>query len=180
MNYEIITDNRTPIERKVTVRVVSDSVEEVWVEELGRSARETEIPGFRKSKAPGKVVEGHVGRDVIWERVRGEVSRQVTNEIIRDEDPSPLAPPDIEFGDSGGENTIKSSQIWKPGDSLEFIITYLLPPPTPEDIEKDLLRGAGAEIPGTSEPGIKPPSNAGTNPPDPRSEIPGSGIDIDS
>jgi len=180
MKFEIIYDDKTPIERRITVRVDSDSVEKVWREEVGKIGREVGVPGFRKGKAPARVVEGHVGRAAIWERVRDEVSRQVTNEIIRDADPAPLAPPTIEYGDSNDENTIESSKIWKPGDVLEVVITYLFPPPTPEDIERNLIKGIGAEIPDPLKPVIEGATPPGTNPPDPRAQIPGSGLDTDN
>ena len=187
MKYEIIEDERNPVERKIMIRVEPDSVQKVWKGEVARLAGETTLPGFRQGKAPHHLVERHVGRDVIWERVRDEAARLALGEILTDAEPAPLAPPKIKFDDkpddepkdeAGNEGSEEKTPAWEPGQPLEFTATYLLPPPTPEEIERDLMRGTGLEKPHADapEPGIEAPKPPSTTPPDPRSEIPGSGF----
>lgn len=45
MHYELITDNKTPFERKLTIKVKSDSIDEVWKEGLSRLSHEVEVKG---------------------------------------------------------------------------------------------------------------------------------------
>jgi len=90
MNYEIFSDERTPGERVIKVRVAGESVGEVWAEEVGRLASDVMITGFRKGKAPPGVVERHVGRESIWRNVREVVASRVSGEIFRDVEPKPL------------------------------------------------------------------------------------------
>ena len=210
-------------------------MEEVWLEEVGRLARDVMIPGFRKGKAPRRVVERHVGRESIWRTVREMVASRASGEILRDAEPKPLAPPTFEFGDEEVEDALRqdsassagsasrreseprreseesrergapleskteqeadlpretpsqqegASQLEsasrekrasrREGEAMEFTMTYPLPPPSPEEIERDLMRRAGAdeiEKPGAGEG----PQSTATAPGDPRSVIPGSG-----
>ena len=110
MRYEIVSDDRTPIERRVRVRVAPESVEEVWLEEVGRLERDVMIPGFRKGKAPRRVVERHVGRESIWRTVREMVASRASGEILRDAEPKPLAPPTFDFGDEEDRSGSESEQ----------------------------------------------------------------------
>jgi len=59
MNYEIISDEKTPIERTIRLKVVPQYIMDFWKKELKRVSGEVQIPGFRKGKAPLKVVENH-------------------------------------------------------------------------------------------------------------------------
>jgi FKBP-type peptidyl-prolyl cis-trans isomerase (trigger factor) len=180
MNFEIVTDERTPIERKLRIRVESETVSDAWKQELKRLAGEVEVPGFRKGKAPSSVVENRVGREAIWKKVRQDVAHGVMRILLRDAKPEPLAPPKYDFTPSKqetgeSEDQIDADDIWEPGQTFKFKATYLLPPPTPEEIEVDLLKGHGIEEPEVSEPGMEVPKPPDVTPPDPRSDIPGSG-----
>ena len=185
MHYTILTDNKTPFERSLTVKVESESIEGIWKEELVRLRGEVEIDGFRLGKAPLRIVESKVGRDAIWERVRELVSHKVVDEIVKGSEKKPLTPPKYDYGDTKPIEGEKDSddgkaeteiETWEPGKTFEFSVTYHLPPPTSEEIERDLMRGAGKEVPMSDVPGIETPQPPTVIPPDPRSEIPGSGI----
>lgn len=177
MNIEIISDERTPIERRLLLRVDSESIEQLWDEELTRASREAKIDGFRQGKAPKHLVERHIGRSGIWDGVREKLIHEVESEIIRSASPGPLAPPKTEIKPKADCDA--DTWIWEPGQSVELTITYLLLPPTPEEIERDLMRGIGSErrAPKESAPPQGPSSE--TLPPDPRAEIPGSGVPVD-
>jgi len=173
MKYEILSDERMPGERVIKVRVAAESVEGVWAEEVGRLAKDVSVPGFRKGKAPLGVVERHVGRESIWHNVREVVAGQVSGEMLRDAEPKPIAPPTFSYGDEEEEDEAAN---WEKGMPMVCVITYLLPPPSPEEIERDLLRKSGVgddESKPTSEEIHK---TSDTMPTDPRSVIPGSGI----
>jgi len=130
MHYEIISDEKTPIERTIRLKVLPEYVADFWKKELKRVSGEAQIPGFRKGKAPSKVVENHVGREEIWKQVRDDVAWAVVDEIVNQADKKPLVPPELDFDDVGDD-----TGVWKPGESLEFTMKYFLPPPTPEEIE---------------------------------------------
>jgi FKBP-type peptidyl-prolyl cis-trans isomerase (trigger factor) len=180
MHYSILTDTQTPFERRLTIKVEPETIEDIWKEELVRLRGEIEVDGFRLGKAPLRIVEGKVGRDSIWERVREIVSNRVVEDIVRQSDKKPLTSPKYDFDEKDPEKGSTAIEVWEPEKTFEFSVTYFLPPPSPEDIERDLLRGAGREIPASEVPGIETPHPPSVIPPDPRTEIPGSGIIDDS
>jgi FKBP-type peptidyl-prolyl cis-trans isomerase (trigger factor) len=180
MYYTILTDTQTPFERKLAIKVESESIEDIWKEELTRLRGEIEVDGFRLGKAPLRMVEGKVGREAIWERVRELVSHRVVEDIVRQSDKKPLTSPKYDFDEIDTEKGSPVIEVWKLGKTFEFSVTYFLPPPSPEEIERDLLRGAGREAPTSETPGIETPQPPSVIPPDPRTEIPGSGIIDDS
>jgi hypothetical protein len=175
MRYEIVEDERTPVERRLHLRVDAESVEAIWRDELRRLARETAVPGFRPGKAPLNLVERRLGREAVWTRVREAVVERVLGDLLAAASPAPLAPPTVEYGQGGDESGEES--CWEAGETFEFRASYLLPPPSPEEIERELMRGRGAES-GERVAGQGGPASQGPIiPPDPRSLIPGSGND---
>ena len=173
MNYEILSDDRMAGERVIKVRVAAESVEEVWEEEVRRLAKDVSVPGFRKEKAPLGVVERHVGRESIWRSVREIVAGRVSGEMLRDVEPKPLAPPTFSYGEEGEEGEAAN---WQKGEEMVYVIAYLLPPPSPEEIERDLLRRSGIEEDEGKEAREENHKSSGSMPSDPRSVIPGIGI----
>jgi len=178
MDCEIVSEERTPFECKVVIRIEAESVQEVWDEEVSRLADEMMVPGFRIGRAPAFLVVNRVGREEIWRTVREIAARRALSVLLRDADPPPLTPPSVDFGEEPEQEDDEAENgDWEPGQALEFTATYLLPPPTPEEIERDLMRGIGGEVvsPDIEETwwDTEPP----TMPPDPRASIPGSGIE---
>jgi len=177
MDFEIVEEERTPIERRLFVRVESDSVEEIWDEEVLNLAEEAMIPGFRAGRAPLYLVENYVGKEDIWRRVREAIAGRVVRVLLAHASPPPLAPPSVDFREEPkGDGEETEGGAWEPGQALEFTVSYLLPPPTPEEIERDLIRGSAWEEPDEVDPWVEAPGTPSTIPPDPRSVIPGSGI----
>ena len=170
MKYEITSDKSTPVERKLEVSVHSESLTEIWREELEKIKREVEVPGFRLGKAPMSIVEGRVGRIKIWEAVQETAKSRVIQEIVGQAEVKPLTPPKAEVVEEGDEDD--SDYLDKP---LNIKVTYFLPPPTPEEIERDLARRGKSLSPEHISP--KDTVNPATGlPPDPRSVVPGAGI----
>src|SRR3972149_5216238 len=101
MKYEITSDKSTPVERKLEVSVHSESLTEIWREELEKIKREVEVPGFRLGKAPMSIVEGRVGRIKIWEAVQETAKSRVIQEIVGQAEVKPLTPPEAEVVEEG-------------------------------------------------------------------------------
>jgi hypothetical protein len=178
MKFTILSDDKTPIERTLKIRVESEFIEQIWRQEVLRLAKETTLPGFRPGRAPPHLVERHIGRVEIWKYVRNIVARDVTQLLLKGAQPEPLTPPKIDFNGQGKGEEQKSKDVWTWGDRLEFTVNYFLTPPSPEDIERDLLSREGGELPETPLREFEDLCQPHGLPPDPRAQIPGSGAHI--
>ncbi|RLA47601.1 MAG: trigger factor [Gammaproteobacteria bacterium] len=108
---QVSIEKTSGLERRLTVGVSAEEVDEKVTAKLQESARSVQLSGFRPGKVPFKVVRQRFGAGVRQEVV-GEVVNRSFYEAISQEDVRPAGQPDIE--------EIKNEQ----GKDLEYVATF--------------------------------------------------------
>ncbi|HTR00416.1 MAG TPA: trigger factor [Candidatus Acidoferrum sp.] len=99
------------LERKMTIAVPADQVENQVKNRLNEAARTIQLKGFRKGKVPVKVVQERYGQSVRQE-VLGELMSQTYYEALGQHSVRPASQPRIE------------AKSVEPGKDLEFVATF--------------------------------------------------------
>jgi trigger factor len=121
-------DNKLRLEIEAT----ADEVRPHRQHALERLAKEANIPGFRKGKVPGAIVESRLGAEAVQEEVLRDALPAFYAQAVTEENVTPVGHPDIEvtsFDDSG----------------LTFNATIEVMP----EIELPAYKGLEVERPGT-------------------------------
>lgn len=129
---------------ELTITVPQKRVSEAYEKTLRQLAKETEINGFRKGKAPLKKVEEKIGKTKIYEEVLKTLIPEVYVEAVKEQKVKPIINPQIsvvsleegkdwqikattcelpelKLGDYKGEikKALASEKIWVPGKDKE-------------------------------------------------------------
>ncbi|SFH45677.1 trigger factor [Modicisalibacter xianhensis] len=124
---QVSVETTSQIERRVTVQVPSNEVDEAVAARLKDTAKNIRLNGFRQGRVPMAVVKQRYGRDVRNEVV-GELMRQHYVRAITEQSLNPAGYPSI-------EPTVNET-----GKDLEFVATLEVYP------EFDLASIEGSEI----------------------------------
>jgi trigger factor len=81
---------------RLTVEVPTDDVEKDLDRTYRKIANSIRIPGFRKGKAPKRVIDVQVGRDMVVEEYLEETVPAYYREAVREHDLAPIAEPDLD------------------------------------------------------------------------------------
>jgi trigger factor len=98
-SIEETPENKVVLEIEVPVDVVEKEVDKIFRE----VARHVTIPGFRKGKAPRRLVENRVGSEYFYEEAQKELINDAFMEAILTTDIKPLSSEIIESSVSKGE-----------------------------------------------------------------------------
>ncbi len=112
---QVSVDTTSQIERRITVQVPADEIDEAVASRLKDAAKNVRMDGFRKGRVPMSVIRQRYGKDVRNEVV-GEVMRERYVRAIADESLNPAGYPHIEA-------TVNES-----GEDLEFTATLEIYP----------------------------------------------------
>ncbi|HSA84187.1 MAG TPA: trigger factor [Patescibacteria group bacterium] len=80
---------------KVTITLPKEDVAKVRVEVVGHLAQHANLPGFRKGKAPSKLVEGNLNPDQVREEILKKLIPQAYTKAIQDENIKPIMNPKL-------------------------------------------------------------------------------------
>jgi len=80
---------------ELTITVPKKRVSEAYQKTLSRLAKETEIKGFRKGKAPLKKVEENIGKTKVYEEVLKNLIPKVYVEAVKEQKIKPIINPQI-------------------------------------------------------------------------------------
>lgn len=94
-NTVTITD-AGPCKKKVAIEVPEDAVHAALDEQYKELRKDAMVPGFRKGKAPIKLLEKRFGKDVI-EQVKLKLLADASQAALKDNDISALNDPDIDY-----------------------------------------------------------------------------------
>src|SRR5437867_1690301 len=83
---------------KLTVEVPPDRIGKDLDAAYRRVAQQVKVPGFRKGKAPRKVIDAQVGRNAVVAEFLEEAVPVYYREAVREHELAPIADPDIDFG----------------------------------------------------------------------------------
>lgn len=103
-------------EVKFDIIVPAETFTEGLVKAYKKQAKRYHIPGFRKGKAPRKMIEKHYGDGVFYEPAFEEVYWDPYIEAVKKADVIPVAPPSIEIDEIGE------------GQPLHFLATVAVRP----------------------------------------------------
>lgn len=108
-----------------------------------KQKKKINIPGFRKGKAPRKIVEAMFGADVFYEEAVEEVYPDAYTEALKQEDIKPVAYPKLEIVEVGKEGlTFKALVTVKPeaklGEYKGLTAPKQVEPVTAEDVDKEM------------------------------------------
>jgi len=92
---QVSVETTSPIERRMTIAVPADQIEQEVEKRLQQTAKTVRINGFRPGKVPAKVVKNRYGKGIRQEVV-GEVMRNSYVEAITKEEISPVGYPKFE------------------------------------------------------------------------------------
>ena len=108
---QVSVENTGGLERRMTVQVPADRIDQEVGSRLESMSRTVRLDGFRPGKVPVRVIQQKYG-----DRVRLEVIEQVINstlqEALTQENLSPAGRPSIE------------TQSMHPGEALEYVDTF--------------------------------------------------------
>jgi trigger factor len=102
-----------------------------------RLAQRTDVPGFRKGKAPRAVLERHIGKDRLLEDALSQLLPRAYENALKEQELEPIANPDIEIVQT-------DPVIFKATVSLQPIVelgdykSLKLKPEPPDDITEEL------------------------------------------
>lgn len=133
---------------KNEVRLEIQVAEEQFSKELNKAskriARQINIPGFRKGKAPKVIVERHVGKEALIQEAVEEIFPTIYQEALDQTEIKPIDQPEIEDIDAteGQPLVLKLKVTVQPeiklGEYKNFEITKPAVEVTDEDIQKEL------------------------------------------
>lgn len=128
----------------LSVEVAVPRVEAALELACRRLAQRTDIPGFRRGKAPRPVVERHLGRDALWREALDSLAREAFGEAVRQTGIEPVADPEFEDVQArdGEPVTFRVAVDVRPqvrlGDYRSLRIPVEVPEVTPEQVERYL------------------------------------------
>lgn len=117
---------KTSVERiddttvKLSVTVEPERVREALDRAAQRLAREIKVPGFRPGKAPRRVIETRLGRDVVLQEAVREALPTLYEEAVRAESVDVVGPPELDLGtfDEGEESSFTATVEVRPEIAL--------------------------------------------------------------
>ena len=103
------------LKREYNVVIEASEIEGAVEDRLKEMAPTVSLPGFRRGKAPVKILRQRFGKSVMGEAIDQKV-RQVVNDTFEDRGLTPAIEPDIDFGE------------FEEGNDLEFTLkTEIMP-----------------------------------------------------
>jgi len=136
---------------KLEIEVDADKFEEGLEKSFRKNAGRFNVPGFRKGKAPRKVVEKYYGVEVLYEDAINYVCAESYEQAIKENDIHPVAQPEIDIIQIGkGQNFIYTAKVTvKPevelGQYKGVEVEKQEVNVTDEDVEKELKMIADRE-----------------------------------
>ncbi|MDY3014829.1 MAG: trigger factor [Evtepia sp.] len=120
MNVKSVVENKEKFEVELIVEVGQEEFE-AGIDKVYRKTRGSiSVPGFRKGKAPRKVIEGMYGSGVFYEDAIEELYPQACQDAIQEKGLDSVAPPRVEIIDLGKEGfTFKATVTVRPVITLK-------------------------------------------------------------
>lgn len=126
---EVSVETLAGLERKVTVLVPSEKIEEAVKKRLSSLKRSAKIPGFRPGKVPDHIIKARYSHDVLLE-VAGDMMQPTLKDALLQEKLVPAGSPQIELGELTS------------GEPLKYTATFEVYP----EIKVNELNNAEVEV----------------------------------
>lgn len=120
MNVKSVVENKEKYEVELTVEVGKEEFEAGLDRAYRKSRGSITVPGFRKGKAPRKVIEGMYGSGVFYEDAVEDIYPGALEEAIKENGLDSVAPPKVEVTDLGKDGfTFKAVVTVRPEITLK-------------------------------------------------------------
>lgn len=96
---KVTRDSSSPIELKLTVEMAEEDANPFLERSYRRTVSRVNVPGFRRGKAPRRVVENLVGRTALLQEALDFMVPETLDRVLRDEAVLAFAEPSIEVTD---------------------------------------------------------------------------------
>jgi len=88
--------NAGPCRKKIVVEIPRQTIDSAFDEQYGTLAKDAEVPGFRKGRAPRRLLERRFGKDVT-EQVKLKLLSDAGDSAVKDNELNILRDPDIDY-----------------------------------------------------------------------------------
>lgn len=147
---ERIDNHKVVLEMEVPQADVSKAIDKAYT----RLANKINIPGFRKGKAPRKIVASHIGKQAVLDEAFDLVAPKAYSDALSDQNIEPVGRPEIEVVslEEGKDLVFKATVTAKPeielGEYKGLKIEKKSAEVSDEDVEKQLqsMRGNHAKM----------------------------------
>ena len=102
-NIEKLEDSQV----KIDVTIEAERFDKAMDEAFKKNAKYFAVPGFRKGKAPRKIVEKHYGENVLFEEAFNIVAPEVFEDIVKENKLEVVSTPDIDITQIGAGKELK-------------------------------------------------------------------------
>ncbi|MGI6695971.1 MAG: trigger factor [Christensenellales bacterium] len=144
MSYQVekVSSNQQKISFEIPAAAFEEAMQKAYLKMRGR----INVPGFRKGKAPRKLIENMYGEGVFYDKAFDLIFPDAYKEAVEAEDLFPVDQPEITLDQIGGGQELKfSATVYvRPdvtlGDYKTLKATRHLHPITPEQIENRIAR----------------------------------------
>lgn len=101
---------------ELEIKIPWNEIEQTYNEELNTLINETELPGFRKGKAPKKLIEEKIDKNKLYEQVIKKIIPKVYSQALTIHKLTPIVSPKIEIVNAkiGEEWVVKAIVSLKP------------------------------------------------------------------
>jgi len=93
---EVIIEDAGPCKKKVVIEIPEEAIKQATDEQFSDLAKEAQIPGFRKGRAPRRLLEKRFGKEV-GDQVKLKLLAEASESAVKDNDLQTLGEPDIDF-----------------------------------------------------------------------------------
>ena len=143
MNVKSVVENKEKFQVELTIEVGQEEFEAGLDQAYRKSRGNISVPGFRKGKAPRKVIEGMYGAGVFYEDAVEEIYPQACQDAIVEKGLDFVAPPQVEILSLGKEGfTFKATVTVRPVVTLKqykgLEADKVLPTVTETSVENEL------------------------------------------
>ncbi|MEO9165258.1 MAG: trigger factor, partial [Aquihabitans sp.] len=147
---------------KLSITVDSDEFETQIDAAFKRIAREVNIPGFRRGKAPRALLEARIGSDVARGEALEHALPEYYVEAVQEHDIDVIAPPEIDLtagreeGDIAFDAVVEVRPVAQVGGYDSLRVTMDSPVVSDEEVEErvDRLRGSFAKLETVERPAL--------------------------
>lgn len=123
MNVKSVVENKEKYEVELTIEVSREEFEAGLDKAYRKSRGNISVPGFRKGKAPRKVIEGMYGAGVFYEDAIEELYPQACLDAIQEKGLDSVAPPQVEILELGKDGfTFKAVVTVRPVRKIVYTI----------------------------------------------------------
>jgi trigger factor len=92
----VTIEDAGPCKKKVIIEVPEEAIQKATDEQFLELSKEAQIPGFRKGRAPRRLLEKRFGKEV-GEQVKLKLLAEASESAVKDNDLQTLGEPDVDF-----------------------------------------------------------------------------------